>query len=178
MDTSSNILARSGISPYQAITTGVPSIIPSPSQESRRSLITPQNCWSNYTQDTSAVVSHGTCNFTPYSGLGAAGAGAAAGHKPSYSSFSSGTDFLPTNCQLNQLNHLNSLPPPRNFPLYSDVYQSNHPGLPGGGIFSDLASIPTIPRYETESGASYINSDSSSANPGLYLPLFYHRVNA
>ena len=156
------LAARTGMSPYQAISTSsVPTLVPSPTQESRRSLIASagQNGW-NYSSENS-VVSHATCSFPPYS-LAASVPG---GPKPTYTY---GTDFLP-NCQQMGLavqNPLNSLPP-RNFPFYGEMYHSNQAGMPGSGLFPDLQTIPSIPRFgDNEPGS--VMTDHSNTSPGKF----------
>ena len=170
MDGPNNLLdlARSAaISPYQTMSSTVSSIVSSSPQSidsTRRSL----NGW-NYPNDGSTVMNHGGCNFSAYpSSLGPANT-VSGSHKPTYSSFGPSSDFLsPANCQqmqLNQLSPLNSLPP-RQFPFYGDMYNTQPPGMTGGGsLFSDLTSIPSIPRFDADCPPSYVN-DNITQNPG------------
>lgn len=160
MDTQS-LLARPtlSVSPYHpAISASIGGLSSSPphAQDSTRRL----NGWSSYPSNVNeaaaaaAAVSHSaaahggsTCN--PYGS--AITAPTVPGPKVPYTSYSpSVTDlFSGTNCQQVPLNHLNSLSS-RNFPFYSDMYNPNPTGMPGGSIFSDLAGMPSLPRFDTE----------------------------
>ncbi len=148
------------ISPYQAMTSAVSSLVTSNPQDSRTR---PINGW-NYPNGDANVVSHSTCNFPPYaSSLGPGTGPMGPPHKPGYSTFSPGTDFIP-NCQQMQLSPLNSLPPRSGFPFYGDMYQPNPTSVSGSSIFSDLTSIPSIPRFDTD-GTTYM-TDPGTQNPG------------
>ena len=158
------LAARTMGPPYPGSTMpGGPGATSPVAQDTRRAL----NGWSYGAENG------GHCNFTPYSSsvssLGSAAGGpvGSMGHKPSYAPYSTG-ELLGSTCgqqmPLNQLGHLQSLGPPRQFPFYGDVYQSN-PGMgPGGSLFSDL-SIPSIPRYDSEANAAFI-VDNGAQNPG------------
>ena len=164
-------LARSHMGPYQSMGSGVVGATSAASQDTRRSL----NGWNYSTDPTNGLHSTptGPCNFTPYSSSvtslgGTAGPIGSMGHKPSYTPYGATSDLLGSTCQqmpLNQLGPLQSLGPPRQFPFYGDVYQGS-PGMgPGGSLFSDLTTIPSIPRYESEANHAYI-SDNGAQNPG------------
>ena len=115
---------------------------------------------------TAAVVSHHGSAYPPYaSSFTGAGAGATGVAKPGYTSFATGSDFL-TNAQcnaqvhqLNQLSPLNSIPQRHNFSaFYSDMYNPN----PNPGFFSDLAGLPSIPRFDPDGASGYM----TETNPG------------
>nr|ABY67960.1 post2 hox protein [Capitella teleta] len=193
MDTSSNLLARPSLSPYQSpvglsnsssgtvSTTGAGSVglsSSSPGQDSRRTAGGLQNGWNyNTTDSASSVVSHPVSghNFTPYGSSLAATPTMGPSHK-SYNSFVPSTSDIIQNCQqmpnIHQLNPLNSLPPPRNianFPFYSpEVYHqaasANHGAMSGAGLFSDIPSIPSMTRFDSDGVPPYA-VDPNSQNP-------------
>ena len=178
MDGPNNLLelARS-IGPYQTMSSVSNLVSTTAPQDSRRTL----NGW-NYNGEPAQVVSPGGCNFSPYSpgslgsGTGTAGL-VGSPHKPTYTGFTSSADLVP-NCQqmqLNQITQLNSFPPHRNFSFYGDVYQPHQTGMTGGGLFSDLTTIPSIPRYESDVNTPYMtdpNNQSSGKIPLQLIPLF------
>lgn len=172
MDGPNNILdlarSASAISPYQPMSSSTVSSIVSTSPSTIDSTRRPLNGW-NYSSNDSTVMNHGGCNFTPYTPSLGASNSVPGSHKPTYSSFSTSSDFLsPANCQqmqLNQLSPLNSLPP-RQFPFYGpDMYNTQPPGMTSGGsLFSDITTIPTIPRFDSECPPTY--SSDLPQNPG------------
>ena len=124
---------------------------------------------------TAAVVSHHGSAYPPYASsfTGAGASATGVGTKPGYTSFASGSDFL-TNAQcqqvqLNQLSPLNSLPQRHNFPaFYGDMYNPN-PGVGSGGFFSDLAGLPSIPRFDPDGASGYM----TETNPGKIFTIFW-----
>ena len=118
---------------------------------------------------TAAVVSHHGSAYPAYpSSFTGAGAGATGVAKPGYTSFATGSDFL-TNAQcqqvqLNQLSPLNSLPQRQHFSaFYGDMYNPN-PSVGPGGFFSDLAGLPSIPRFDPDGASGYM----TETNPGRF----------
>ena len=95
------------------------------------------------------------------------------GHpKPGYSPYgsspelqSSMTSTLCNQMQLNQLSPLQSLAPPRQFPFYGDVYQGHGAGMGHGAFLSDLTSMQSIPRYDTDVNPAFL-AENGSQNPG------------
>ena len=156
MDTSANILARSGVTglSYPTMNNAAsPSTVPgAPNQDSRI------NGWTAYTRNDP----NNTCNFSTYT-LSGANTGISNYHKGGYG-YASTADLIP-NCP--QLNPLSSLQP-RNFPFYpGDMYQANPASIHGGTLFTD---IPTLQRYEPDGTSSYIPAtDSSQTGSGKSL---------
>lgn len=135
------------------------------------------NGWSagyNASDPATAVVSHhGSAGYPPYAtsfaGAGAGATGVAMSTKPGYTSFATGSEFL-TNAQcqqvqLNQLSPLNGLPQRNHFSFYGDMSYPN-PGVGSGSFFSDLAGLPSIPRFDPDGASGYM----TETNPGKVLP--------
>ena len=108
----------------------------------------------------------------PPASLGGGPGGPPSGH-PGAGGAGPPPDFLPPpHCQQlqlhaaaaasSQLNPLNSLSRNLpNFPFYGDMYQPNHPGMSGSGLFSDFTALPAMPRFDADPAPPYMNEQNA-----------------